>query len=135
MKDPMTLVYEQRTQRMIDKACEPDYYRPALRFRASELTACPRTIFHRLMGERPLPRDTRGHDYGTGGDAAHDILRQALMDEGFEIGGIDFNADGQVETKSHVGEFKFKDETIKVACRLDGLIDQLLDRARSLDAS
>jgi len=123
MRDPIGDVYLKRTERMIKQACAADYYKPSLRFRASELTSCPRQIFHRLMGERPQPRTARGQDYGDGGDAAHDILRQALKDEGYEIGGIEFNDTGQVETKSHVGEFEFKDETIKVACRLDGLID------------
>ena len=123
--DPVGQMYEYRTADLIERATKPDYYRPKeIRFRASELTACPRQIFHRLMGERPLPTGVRTTDYGASGDACHDIVRRELRNAGMCIEGIDFNEDGtQVETVSIVGEFQHKDETIKVASRLDGILE------------
>ncbi len=125
MIDPVLDMYQQRDAKMLAEACAKDYYRPKeIRFRASELSKCPREIYHRLVGDRPTPNDARLDDYGISGDACHDIVRELLRRAGYTIGGIDFDTGGaQVETKSHIGEWMHKGEKIRIASRLDGLIE------------
>lgn len=122
--DPVKDMYDKRQAELIAEATQKDFYKPnEIRFRASELTDCPRRIYHRLVGDRPLPNSPRLGDYGSIGDAAQDICRQRLVDAGINVGGVDFTPSGQIETTSKVGEFACMGENIKIASRLDGLLE------------
>lgn len=120
--DPVKHMYLQRQEELIAEACKLDYYRPNLRFRASELTDCPRRIYHRLAGDRPLPQTPRLGDYGKAGDAAQDITRQQLVDNGVPVGGVNFTSEGQIETAMGSREFEYDGEVIDIAARTDGLL-------------
>lgn len=122
--DPVKAMYDRRTKELIFEATRKNFYKPKeIRFRASELAACPRQIYHRLVGDRPLPTAPRLGDYNSAGDAAQDICRQRLVDAGIPVGGVEFTDQGQIETTSKVGTFTHKGVDIKIAARLDGMLE------------
>jgi hypothetical protein len=116
-------LYEKRDAAAVEAN---EQYRPPRTptIRASEVAACPRQIYHRLVGDRPSPGDARGEDYGLGGDAAHDVVRRLLNEWGYTVGAVDEGADGMRETLSGRKTFEFEDGTqVAFTARIDGTIE------------
>jgi hypothetical protein len=98
--------------------------KPALRFRASEITDCRRKIFYRLSGYVPFPRKPWLSLVAESGNLHHDYFR--YLANHFEMGlkGVTFNEDGtQTELDNQAREFTYDGVTFTLSCRPDGLID------------
>ena len=126
MKDPVQQLYDWLNERGLNEA--RNHSAPPRRFRASEASNCTRSIWFRLKGSRPAPRNARGQLFGIGGDAHHDVTRQLFEHTGSPIGGVTYNEDGSVDEHMLVRrEYTVRtpdgrDITFDVTSRADGKI-------------
>ncbi len=121
MGDPIVQVYLDRDEEGRE-ACRT-HRKPAVRFRASGLTACKRQEFYRQSGYVPSPRYGFDNDWSIDGDIHHDVVRQLLLAYGVKLAGITQAEDGSTDEFMFVThDFDVEGRTITVSTRQDGWI-------------
>lgn len=121
--DPVTQLYKYLDQQNIDEV--ETFRRPTPRFRLSELDNCPRRIYYRHEGVRPMALPGFVSLFGMDGDIAHDQVRWLLRKAGVKLGGLEFNEDtGEiVELLQFRKAWQHRGEDFTIAGRADGEIE------------
>jgi len=120
--DPIRQVYNYLDQQNIEEV--KNFRKPSVRFRPSEMDDCPRKIFYRLGGNRPMAVPGKISLYGQDGDFCHDSVRWLMKNAGVELDGLEFDeATGNIkELVSFQKPWEHKGEKFVISGRADGLI-------------
>jgi hypothetical protein len=121
--DPIKQVYQYLDQQNIAEVT--NFRKPSVRFRPSEMDDCPRKIFYRLGGNKPMPVPGKISLYGQDGDISHDSVRWLMKRAGVKLDGLEFDeVSGSInELIAFKKDWEHKGEKFVISGRADGLIE------------
>lgn len=121
--DPVRMVYNYLDKQNIEEV--NNFRKPSVRFRPSELDDCPRKIYYRLGGNRPMAVPGKVSLYGQDGDISHDTVRWLMKRAGVKMDGLLFDdTTGEVkELLEFKRDWEHKGKKFVISGRADGAIE------------